>query len=99
MNARIKDVPVVLIAPGVTFDLKYPYTQLLVANDAGISSGKDLNKKFSAALIKSAQYTNAHRPETAAMMAEFTGIPSRCTRRWLSVRRMGQPCAQPTCSR
>ena len=177
MNARIKGVPIVLIAPGATFDLKYPYTQLLVANDAGITSGKDLNgktvgsaslrdlaqlsisswvdahggasstlqfvevpmsaagpaiqehriytasvtepfldaaiatgklhglgsgyasianhfmfagwfatsdwatkhvdvvKKFSATLIKASQYTNAHRSETAAMMAEFTGIP------------------------
>jgi NitT/TauT family transport system substrate-binding protein len=177
MNARIKGVPIVLIAPGVTFDLKYPYTQLLVANDAGIANGKDLNgktvavaslkdlaqlsisswvdahggdsstlqfvevpmsaagaalqehriytasvtepfldaaiatgkmhglgsgyaaisnhfmiagwfattdwatkhvdvvKKFSATLVKAAQYTNNHRPETAAMMAEFTGIP------------------------
>jgi len=177
MNARIKGVPIVLIAPGVTFDLRYPYTQLLVANDAGISSGKDLNgktvavaslkdlaqlsisswvdahggdsstlqfvevpmsaagaalqehriytasvtepfldaaiatgkfrglgsgyaaianhfmiagwfattdwaskhvevvKKFSATLIKAEQYTNSHRPQTAAMMAEFTGIP------------------------
>lgn len=177
MNARIKGVPIVLIAPGATYDTKYPYTQLLVANDAGISSGKDLNgktvataslrdlaqlsisawvdahggdsstlqfvevpmsaagaalqehriytasvtepfldagiatgklhglgsgyaaianhfmfagwfatsdwaskhvdvvKKFSATMIKAAQYTNAHRAETAAVMADFTGIP------------------------
>jgi NitT/TauT family transport system substrate-binding protein len=177
MNARLKGVPIVLIAPGATYDPKYPYTQLLVANDAGIATGKDLNgktvaaaslrdlaqlsisawvdahggdsstlqfvevpmsaaaaalqehristasvtepfldaaiatgklhglgsgyaaianhfmfagwfatsdwankhvdavKKFSATMIKAAQYTNAHRAETAALMADFTGIP------------------------
>jgi NitT/TauT family transport system substrate-binding protein len=178
MNARLKGVPIVLIAPGATYDPKYPYTQLLVANDTGIRSGKDLNgktvavaslrdlaqlsiscwvdahggdsstlqfvevpmsaagaalqehriyaasvtepfldaaiatgkihglgsgyaaianhfmfagwfatsdwankhvdavKKFSATLIKAAQYTNTHRAETVAMMSEFTGIPA-----------------------
>jgi NitT/TauT family transport system substrate-binding protein len=177
MNARLKGVSIVLVAPGATFDPKYPYTQLLVASDAGISSGKDLNgkvvasatlrdlaqlaiqcwvdahggdsqtlqfvevpmsaagaaleehriyaasvtepfldadvatgktrglgsayasianhfvfagwfassdwaskhvdavKKFSSVMIKAATYTNVHRPQTAAMMAEFTGIP------------------------
>lgn len=177
MNARLKGVPIVLIAPGATYDTKYPYTQLLVADDTGIKSGKDLNgktvataslrdlaqlsisawvdahggdastlqfvevpmsaagaaleehriytasvtepfldadiatgkihglgsgyaaianhfmfagwfatsdwaskhldaaSKFSATLIKAARYTNAHRAETAAMMADFTGIP------------------------
>jgi NitT/TauT family transport system substrate-binding protein len=177
MNARIKGVPIVLVAPGATYDPKYPYTQLLVASDTGIASGKDLDgkvvasatlrdlaqlaiecwvdahggnsqslqfvevpmsaagaaleehriyaasvtepfldadvatgktrglgsaygsiathfmfagwfassqwadqhvdavKKFSSVLIRAATYTNAHRPQTAAMMAEFTGIP------------------------
>lgn len=177
MNARLKGVPIVLIAPGATYDPKYPYTQLLVPADAGVTSGRDLDgktvaaaslrdlaqlaiscwvdahggesqslqfvevpmsaagaalqehriyaasvtepfldadlatgkvkglgsayaaiathfmfagwfstsdfaskhagaaKRFSTTLIKAAQYTNAHRAETAAMMAEFTGIP------------------------
>src|SRR5579883_1664468 len=36
----------------------------------------DAVKKFSATLIKAAQYTNTHRAETVAMMSEFTGIPA-----------------------
>lgn len=177
MNAHIKGLPIVLVAPGAVFDPKAPYTGLLVPKDADITTGKDLNgkvvacatlkdlaqlaisswvdrhggdaktlqfvevpmsaagpalvehrifaasvtepfldaalaggkvvalgsayaaignhymfagwfatsdwahahadtaKKFSRVMIESAKYTNTHRTETQALMADFTGIP------------------------
>jgi NitT/TauT family transport system substrate-binding protein len=46
MNAHIKGLPIVLVAPGAVFDPKAPYTELLVPKDAQIVSGKDLNGKI-----------------------------------------------------
>lgn len=45
MNAHVKGLPVVLIAAGVLYSTKTPYTELLVPKDVPVTSGKDLNGK------------------------------------------------------
>jgi NitT/TauT family transport system substrate-binding protein len=45
MNAHVKGLPIALIAAGVLYDTKTPYTALLVAKDIPVNSGKDLNGK------------------------------------------------------
>jgi NitT/TauT family transport system substrate-binding protein len=45
INAHIKNIPLVVVAAGGTYTSKAPFAQLCVANDATVTSGKDLNGK------------------------------------------------------
>jgi NitT/TauT family transport system substrate-binding protein len=49
MNAHLRGVPITLVAAGVLYDTKTPYTGLLVPKDVIVNSGKDLNGKVVAA--------------------------------------------------
>jgi NitT/TauT family transport system substrate-binding protein len=46
MNAHVRNVPAVVIAPGALFDTKTPYAALLVPKDSVVTSGKDLDGKI-----------------------------------------------------
>jgi NitT/TauT family transport system substrate-binding protein len=45
LSAHLRNVPFTFIAPGGLSDRKAPYGHLVVANDGGITSAKDLNGK------------------------------------------------------
>jgi NitT/TauT family transport system substrate-binding protein len=45
LSAHLRNVPFTFIAPGGLSDRKAPYGHLVVANDGGIASAKDLNGK------------------------------------------------------
>lgn len=45
LSAHIRNVPFTFIAPGGLSDARVPYGHLIVANDSGIASAKDLNGK------------------------------------------------------
>jgi NitT/TauT family transport system substrate-binding protein len=45
LSAHLRNVPFVFIAPGGISDRRQPYGHLIVANDSGITSAKDLNGK------------------------------------------------------
>ena len=45
LNAHLKNIPFTVIAPGGLSDQRVPYGHLIVANDSGITSAKDLNGK------------------------------------------------------
>jgi NitT/TauT family transport system substrate-binding protein len=46
LNAHIRHVPVVIIAPGAYFQPQNPYAGLLVSSAGGITAAKDLNGKI-----------------------------------------------------
>ncbi len=46
LSAHLRGVPFTFIAPGGLSDRKVPYGYLIVANDGGITSAKDLNGKI-----------------------------------------------------
>jgi len=45
LNAHLRNIPFTVIAPGGVSDQRVPYGHLIVANDSGIASAKDLNGK------------------------------------------------------
>jgi NitT/TauT family transport system substrate-binding protein len=45
INAHLRGVPLTVIAPGVQFTTKTPYSWILVSKDSTVASGKDLNGK------------------------------------------------------
>jgi len=45
LNAHLRNIPFTVIAPGGVSDQRVPYGHLIVANDSGITSAKDLNGK------------------------------------------------------
>ncbi len=45
LSAHLRNIPFTFIAPGGVSDVRVPYGHLIVANDSGITSAKDLNGK------------------------------------------------------
>ena len=48
LNAHVRGVPLVLVAPGATYDDGHTFTALVIASDAPFRTGKDLNGRRSA---------------------------------------------------
>jgi NitT/TauT family transport system substrate-binding protein len=46
LSAHVRNIPFTFIAPGGLSDQRVPYGHLIVANDGGIASAKDLNGKI-----------------------------------------------------
>jgi NitT/TauT family transport system substrate-binding protein len=84
MNAHVKGLPIALIAAGVLYDTKTPYTELLVPKDVAIASGKDLNGKVvaSASLRDLAQlaisaWVDKHGGDSKTL--QFVEVPMSAT--------------------